>query len=53
MVASQQLNKLARPVSHQGDKIGRFFTNWAIFKSGWRFFKEKNSPKNGDFLGEF
>jgi hypothetical protein len=29
----------------QGDQIGRFFANWATFKSGWRFFKEINSPK--------
>jgi hypothetical protein len=33
--------------------IGRYFANWATFKSGWRFFKEKIRPKNGDFSGDF
>jgi hypothetical protein len=33
----------------QGDQIGRFFANWATFKSGWQFFKKKIHPKNGNF----
>jgi hypothetical protein len=36
----------------QSDQIGRFFANWATFKSGWRFFKEINSPKKWQFLGQ-
>jgi hypothetical protein len=37
--------------SFQGDQIGRFFAIWATFKSGWRFFEEKNSPKKWRFFG--
>ncbi len=30
----------------QGDQIGRFFADWAIFESPWRIFEQIKEPKN-------
>jgi hypothetical protein len=32
--------------SLQGDQIGRFFADWAIFESPWRIFEQIKEPKN-------
>jgi hypothetical protein len=37
----------------QGDQIGRFFANWAIFESPWRIFEQIKEPKNWAIFGRF